>query len=708
MVPDPSFSVNQSDIAVGMAGTFDVENYGDLLFPLIAAESLQQRDPRIRVVPFSVNSKAASSWPFQVRSVQELTASIAALSAMLIGGGQIIRFDGRYPTDVPTDVSMPIAYWLVPAVLAALNGKPVIWNAPGAWTDSPRAPWHDQLLRQVFASSYFIGLRDAASRDYIAKLAPDAVTERLPDTAFGLSRLWPLEKESVEFTNWRRLLELEGDYVVVQPSAAVAMYHSAIESLLESMDPEGMTRTVILPISWCHGDRAEQFPKMRRRMYLSHQWLAPRLISEIVGRSKLVFASSLHACITALSYGVPVARAPVFSDRKYELLDEFEGIMPINEIEGLGRLIHRGCRIEPRAVECSDRLERYWNKVAEVAVHPPAEHCNRSRTLMLDWVAEACGKQGDFGLTRRLAMNVRTSLAGHFPNKRIALRRRLFSLKNLFVSSSPPANRSARQLASVSDAENPIGNEMVPFHTNGHGTGDLKAWTEAVLNIARIAAHEMETEPYQWAFIDELFCREAAVALASSFPTDKFKRVKGYDGEKGYEYISRSLVHMGASVPSHVEGLSPVWKALASDLLSPEYRSALAQISGRDLTAALMEVNVVQYGPGAFMGPHLDLKEKMVTHVLYFNEVWDPQQGGCINILKSSNPDDVLAEIPPVVGNSVLLVRSNQSWHSVSRVSRDCRRSRRSVNVIFHLPGSISTMWPPGEKPDLRPYAPTF
>ena len=218
-----------------------------------------------------------------------------------------------------------------------------------------------------------------------------------------------------------------------------------------------------------------------------------------------------------------------------------------------------------------------------------------------------------------------------------------------------------------------------------------------MLNLHRIAQQRMETKPYQWAFINQLFASEDAAALAESFPCDQFKKVAGYDKEKGYEYMARSLVHMGAAVPSHVEGLSPAWRALAGDLLSAEYRSALTRITGRDLTSALMEVNVVHYGPGAWLGPHLDLKEKMTTHVLYFNEAWDRQHGGCLNILKSSDPDDVLAEILPVVGNSVLLVRSKQSWHSVSRVTQDCKTSRRSINVIFHLPGSVSTMWPPGK-----------
>jgi SM-20-related protein len=119
-----------------------------------------------------------------------------------------------------------------------------------------------------------------------------------------------------------------------------------------------------------------------------------------------------------------------------------------------------------------------------------------------------------------------------------------------------------------------------------------------------------------------------------------------------------------------------------------------------------MEVNVVHYGPGAWLGPHLDLKEKIVTHVRYCNDAWDPQLGGCLNILRSSNPDDMHATIPPLVGNSALLVRSNRSWRSVSRVAAECQTSRRGVNVIFHLPGSVSTMWPPGKTPVLQDLAP--
>jgi Rps23 Pro-64 3,4-dihydroxylase Tpa1-like proline 4-hydroxylase len=129
-------------------------------------------------------------------------------------------------------------------------------------------------------------------------------------------------------------------------------------------------------------------------------------------------------------------------------------------------------------------------------------------------------------------------------------------------------------------------------------------------------------------------------------------------------------------------------------------------LTGHDLSEAPIEVNVFHYGPGSWMGPHKDLEDKIVTHVLYFNAEWDAKSGGCLTILRSSDMSDVKAEIPPVVGNSAVLVRPDDSWHAVSRVVDGSETSRRSVTVTFYKPGSVSTMWPPGEEPALHRYPP--
>ena len=159
---------------------------------------------------------------------------------------------------------------------------------------------------------------------------------------------------------------------------------------------------------------------------------------------------------------------------------------------------------------------------------------------------------------------------------------------------------------------------------------------------------------------------------------------------------------MGADAPAHVAGLSPVWRQLAADLLSPGYRTALGRLLGRDLGSMPIEVNVFRYPPRAWLGPHVDLKDKLITHVFYFNDVWDPEHGGCLNVLRSPDMADAAATVAPLVGHSALLVRSDHSWHAVSPVIDDCSRSRLSMTVTFYRPGSVSTMWPPGDMTPLH------
>lgn len=214
----------------------------------------------------------------------------------------------------------------------------------------------------------------------------------------------------------------------------------------------------------------------------------------------------------------------------------------------------------------------------------------------------------------------------------------------------------------------------------------------------------MQTEPYAWVEINNLFSAKDAAALASSFPRDHFKTVVGYGGEKDYLYEARALVTMGTCAISYPEELSEAWLRLAHDLLSPAYRIALSLLTTCDLTTVPLEVNVFHYGPHACLGPHPDLEDKLVTHVLYFNQSWNTDDGGCLTILRSADSTDVAAEIAPIVGGSAVLVRSEKSWHAVSRVVDGCRLSRRSLTATFYRHGSVSSMWQPNDSTPLHQY----
>ena len=225
-----------------------------------------------------------------------------------------------------------------------------------------------------------------------------------------------------------------------------------------------------------------------------------------------------------------------------------------------------------------------------------------------------------------------------------------------------------------------------------------------MIDVNRISRQHLETKPYRWAVVDGLFSPPDAAALAKTFPRDHFKRLADYAGEKDFEYEARALIGMGEHSISRPEELSTAWRALANDFLLPAYRAAMSSLTGFDLSTTPLEVNVFHYPPGGSLGAHPDLRDKIVTHVLYFNPCWNDEDGGCLTILRSSNAQDVVTRISPVIGNSAVLVRSDDSWHAVSPVVKSCLLSRRSLTATFYHPGSVSTMWPPGDTTPLHHY----
>src|SRR5215204_5134149 len=74
-------------------GTFDVENYGDLLYPLVFRYLLKQRNPGLDLRVYSPLSGAAPyEAGFETHSIQSLFQQ-AGPCTVVIGGGDILRTD---------------------------------------------------------------------------------------------------------------------------------------------------------------------------------------------------------------------------------------------------------------------------------------------------------------------------------------------------------------------------------------------------------------------------------------------------------------------------------------------------------------------------------------------------------------------------------------------------------------------------------------
>jgi Rps23 Pro-64 3,4-dihydroxylase Tpa1-like proline 4-hydroxylase len=191
-----------------------------------------------------------------------------------------------------------------------------------------------------------------------------------------------------------------------------------------------------------------------------------------------------------------------------------------------------------------------------------------------------------------------------------------------------------------------------------------------VLDLGGIASTPRHGEPYTWGYARHAIALPAAARLLATFPQDGFWRLQAHDGEKYYHYAARPLVALAADNDAALEGLHPAWRAVVGQLVSREYRAALGRAAGCSLDGAVMEASAWRWGPDAQLGPHLDLPSKIVTQVFYLTVGWDPAWGGCLRILRSADPDDTFRELPPALGSASVLVRSDCSWHSVTRAAQ--------------------------------------
>ncbi|MEV6423572.1 2OG-Fe(II) oxygenase [Streptomyces sp. NPDC051662] len=220
------------------------------------------------------------------------------------------------------------------------------------------------------------------------------------------------------------------------------------------------------------------------------------------------------------------------------------------------------------------------------------------------------------------------------------------------------------------------------------GPPDGSGPSGAVLDLPALRRAELAERPYHWAELSGTLLGppgRTARQLEEEFPARGFRLTErtGGDSEKTYRTRNLPLITRGRPVAESLAFLSPLWRRLVDELASPGYRAAVAEATGCPLGRCVIEARAVRYGPGYWIAPHTDRPDKVVTQLWYFNSEWPARWQGSLRILGSPAADDIRAEIAPRPGSSVLLVRSADSWHSVTPVSAAASQDRRTLLVHF-------------------------
>jgi hypothetical protein len=353
-------------------GTFDVDNYGDLLFPHVA----EWRWPEVEWVHVSPTPKLPT---FEGAKPSISLSSVAGqrFDAVVVGGGNIVHL-ARTPLAEYRDVAR-IAYpalWLGSYRAAAERRVPYVVNGPSV-SHAPPYLAERIALRAVVRRAAYAAFRDEHSVRAVGH------AELVPDTAFDVARMWPLGKSS-NAEGWL------GVHLNVRYAPSLAASAAAIDRLARRTG----LRVRLIAIGPVHGDvdLARRVSALMAEPATVVASVSVRSMAHAIGSCTAYVGSSMHGFITALAYGRTAALVLGGTP-----MQKFHGVLAAAGLPP--QAIHRSWEHATDAPtlafampDASDRairdaLDRHWDRVRTAAGSgTPAE-----RFPLLGWWRLAAG-----------------------------------------------------------------------------------------------------------------------------------------------------------------------------------------------------------------------------------------------------------------------------------------------------------------------------
>lgn len=363
-------------------GTFDVENYGDLLFPLVARHRLEAVGAEfVHVSPVG----GPPVWEGCVPSVPANALDGEALDGLLLGGGNIVHAGPAGVDDYRQDgLTWLLAYarlWLEPARLATVHGLPFCWNAPGV--PSRFSGRVAEAVQRATSAAGYITVRDRRSLANLRDAGVDARIDVVPDPAFDIVELFDdaaLDEAFVRIFSRRERPVPEhalavhlNDRYLDEPIEVIA---ARLDRIATSMD----ATVLLLALGRCHGDHATA-RAVSSRLSVEHVLIdRPASLLEFVAglsRADAYVGSSLHGLVTALAFGRPglvVAREEEggkFSGQLRQFRLEDRLIPSWAEAERRVDVLNDTTGIARVASVAHERLDVHWARITETLASKP-------------------------------------------------------------------------------------------------------------------------------------------------------------------------------------------------------------------------------------------------------------------------------------------------------------------------------------------------
>ena len=376
-----------------LTGMFDMRNYGDLLFPLVARHALAPHG-WVPVAVAPTGGPAALGGAMAPVALSDVLRGEVAAQGIAIGGGYIIHGQNLdFIEDYDSGGNGAWAgagLWLGATLAAALRDIPLAWNAPGV--PHPFTTAQQAVVAAACRAADYLAVRDSGSAELLAA-PPDAPATVVPDPVAGIAAMWPRAGLAEDFA---ALLARKG----VPADARLLAIHVRNRSMA-GLDPEGLG-AALGAVARAHGavpmlvavGQSHDDPLVARRIaphlggpaLLLDDPLGLREITAALAFSAAYVGASLHGYVVASAYGVPgvLLGRPAYrkfagflahAGRPEDLARDWDGAIAL---AGARLSAPRHAGLPPGLLEA---LDRHWAALACALADPAPRRAARQDFL---------------------------------------------------------------------------------------------------------------------------------------------------------------------------------------------------------------------------------------------------------------------------------------------------------------------------------------
>jgi polysaccharide pyruvyl transferase WcaK-like protein len=303
--------IKMQSYRIALFGTFDVDNYGDCLFPLIVNNQIRKRLPNSEITLFSPTNRLPFIADYEkVQSFNQLGQYVSLpCSGFVVGGGELLTTNcgiSVYPQIKKILYPYSIKCWLLPIMISRQIGCNTIFNAPGVGKiDKEFIDISKKYLQQNIPCI----VREENSVRFLTELGIQAKV--VPDSAVTLPKVLPPSQWEGIHRKLSDELRIPSQYIAIQISFYMGQ---CVNEMLKSIEYLARTyRLPILLIPICYHLNDDGLMKfiyhiLRKKnidAYVICRDLKTLETSAILSKAVMYVGTSLHGAIVSLAFSRP-------------------------------------------------------------------------------------------------------------------------------------------------------------------------------------------------------------------------------------------------------------------------------------------------------------------------------------------------------------------------------------------------------------------